>query len=270
MAAANSLPADQLKRPEVRDIAKTIGALLILLAGALYLISGVKNFADTQHKGTAYEIAALWAMAYCVAGFLVGFLFGIPRVLQGSESASASKEKSTSTGYAQRVNTNLEQISDWLTKIIVGLGLVQLRSVPRNLYDAATWMARSFSISDPNLAQAAASFATGIIVLFSVTGFVGGYLVTRLFIAGAFRRADTETTQKENASGISDDEAKKKLAQFWKPDDKEPNPDNEKQLLEWMSKEGINTPERKISIGLFINTPKYKAQRVQAVQDLLE
>jgi hypothetical protein len=111
-------------------------------------------------------------------------------------------------------------------------------------------------------------FSTSIIVLFSVTGFVAGYLFTRLFIAGAFRRADTQTTEKVSTSGISDDEAKSKLAKFWKPDGRKADPEHEKRLLDWMTKSGLITPDRKISITLFINTPEYAQQRLQAVEDL--
>lgn len=120
---------------ETKDIAMVAGVLVLLLALFLYLVSGVASLVDAAHKGSAYRIVALWAMAYCVGGFLIGFLFGIPKVLQANETVAARANPQ------YRVNKNLEQISDWLTKIIVGLGLVQLRSVPRNLYDAATWMA---------------------------------------------------------------------------------------------------------------------------------
>jgi hypothetical protein len=267
MPLSSSIQIEPVKNTTTADIAKIAGVLVLLLAGALFLVTGVASLNDAEHTQSAYRIAALWAMAYFAGGFLVGFLFGIPRVLHGSDTASAGKEKSTQSGYAQRVNTNLEQISDWLTKIIVGLGLVQLRKIPQNLYDAATWTARSFTPANSNIAQAA-SFSTGIIILFSVTGFVGGYLVTRLFIAGAFRRADTETTETVSASGVSDDDAKKRLAKFWKPDGKKVNPDNEKLLLDWMAKHGLITEERKISISLFINAPQFGQQRAQAVADL--
>jgi len=265
MALSTSIEIEPLGK--TADIVKIAGVLVVLIGGALYLVTGVGALSDAEHTWSAYRIAALWAMAYCAGGFLVDFLFGIPRVLQASDVSPSGKEKASQAGYAQQVNTNLEQISDWLTKIIVGLGLVQLRQIPQNLYDAATWMARSFIQPDANIAQAA-SFSTSIIILFSVTGFVGGYLVTRLFIAGAFRRADTETTQTVTASGISDDEAKQKLAKFWKPDGKKANPEHEKALLDWMTKHGLITEDRKISVGLFINTPTYTEQRTQAVRDL--
>src|SRR5438552_685547 len=77
--------------------------------------------------GSAWAAGAMWALACFAVGVVTGFLFGIPRVLQGTDSGA---EATAHTPYQQRVNTNLEQISDWLTKIIVGLGLVQLTKVP--------------------------------------------------------------------------------------------------------------------------------------------
>ena len=78
----------------------------------------------------------LWALACLASGGIIGFLFGIPRVLQDinaptimpknneEDKDSANTSKSS---YRMQVNTNLEQISDWLTKIIVGVGLIELR-----------------------------------------------------------------------------------------------------------------------------------------------
>jgi hypothetical protein len=69
--------------------------------------------------GTALALSA----AAFLAGAIPGFVFGIPHMVQGSAS-------STSDVHYQS-NTNLEQVSDWLTKIIVGVGLVQIgRVVP--------------------------------------------------------------------------------------------------------------------------------------------
>src|SRR5882762_1055624 len=61
----------------------------------------------------------LWALACFVSGAAVGFLFGIPKILQTANSIGGST--TTATAYNQQVNTNLVEISDWLTKIIVGL-----------------------------------------------------------------------------------------------------------------------------------------------------
>jgi predicted secreted protein len=58
-------------------------------------------------------------------GGLLGFLFGIPRTLQQEASQATEqnrKDRPQETNYA--VNTNLDQISDWLTKILVGVSQI--------------------------------------------------------------------------------------------------------------------------------------------------
>lgn len=141
---------------------------------------------------SASAISLLWALACFAVGGLTGFLFGIPRVVQregtltdfeATLSEREAKEGSRAEDYRQRVNTNLEQISDWLTKIIVGIGLVELKNVPRYLESVADFMASESAHVWP-------AFAGAVIVYFSVIGFLSGYLLTRLFLQGAFSRAD--------------------------------------------------------------------------------
>jgi hypothetical protein len=140
--------------------------------------------------------ALLWALACFGVGALIGFLFGIPRVLQDGPTSPSAPPAAGGVGppangaspYDLRVNTNLEQISDWLTKIIVGLGLVQLAKAPGHLSHASDFIAFG-------LGTGTKIFAGGIIVYFSILGFMGGYLITRLYIAGAFSRADQDARQ---------------------------------------------------------------------------
>jgi hypothetical protein len=82
---------------------------------ALQLPSGI--------RWSVFATALVIATAAFFAGGFIGFLFGVPHTVQGS---------APSTGITKYLgNTNLEQVSDWLTKIIVGVGLVQIgRAVP--------------------------------------------------------------------------------------------------------------------------------------------
>lgn len=132
------------------------------------------------------------AVAFASVGSLVGFLFGIPRTLQTASglpasNESAGKDAGKSGGgdeYHQSVNTNLEQISDWLTKILVGVGLTQLQHIPEKLENMA-WYFKSGLGGN-------ASIALVIILNAMVFGFFAGYLLTRLFLAGAFGKADRD------------------------------------------------------------------------------
>jgi tetratricopeptide (TPR) repeat protein len=131
-----------------------------------------------QSSGLRIGGLGLFAFAAVAAGAATGFLFGIPRTLQGNASAG-------STSY--QVNTNLEQISDWLTKIIVGLGLINLKSIPDRLMEMNRYVSETLGMRPP--AYAAVGSAA---VFFAMVGFLLGYLSTRLFISGAFRKADND------------------------------------------------------------------------------
>jgi MFS family permease len=208
-----------------RDIVVTVFVLAAGVLFGLYLASAAGKFAPEASQAAVVRIAMGWSLGYFSVGFVVGFLFGIPRVLQSEGNRKTAAEGG---GYEQRVNTNLEQISDWLTKIIVGLGLVQLRTVPAHLQKAAQWMAQSFlppAAAGALPPEAATSFAGALIIFFAVLGFLGGYLTTRLFLAGAFGRADRgqvviEQPKSLAGVGASDDEDKtnvRKLRDYWKP-----------------------------------------------------
>lgn len=160
-----------------------------------------------MHAGS-WKVAAtplLWALSCLASGAAIGFLFGIPKILQSDNSTDA--ESNTAIAYRQQVNTNLEQISDWLTKIIVGLGLVQLRNMPEYLSRTAATLAASMGAAKDNIA-----FTSALIIYFSLVGFLFGYLTTRLFLAGAFARAD------QTATAIAIFEKIKSLAVRLEPD----------------------------------------------------
>ena len=86
------------------------------------------------------------------------------------------------------VNTNLEQISDWLTKIIVGVGLVQIGTVIEQFKALASYFGEGFKSG--STAAAAPVVAAAIIIYGLTAGFLAGYLLTRMFLPGAFNRAD--------------------------------------------------------------------------------
>ncbi len=112
--------------------------------------------------GTAIAIAG----AAAVVGGVVGFLFGIPLT---------SKQRAAGASDSQyEPNTNLEQVSDWLTKIIVGVGLVQVgRALP-----ALTRLAKS--LSEPLGGNPyGGAFGLGLTIFYALLGFLFLYLWSR-------------------------------------------------------------------------------------------
>ena len=134
---------------------------------------------------------SLLGAAFISIGALLGFIFGIPRVPRSAPPAApqpagaAAGSVSTASPQDDRrltPNTNLEDISDWLTKILVGAGLAQLAVLPGKL----TRLAEFFHASMPLTAEAALM----ILLNFFVLGFMGSYLLTRLFLTEAFRTVE--------------------------------------------------------------------------------
>jgi hypothetical protein len=122
----------------------------------------------------------LWSGACLFAGGLVGFLFGIPKTSQDPRSGSGTVE------IQQKVNTNLEDISDWMTKIFVGLGLSQIAKIPPRLQLAAGFIAYTWGDTVNDRA-----FGYALMLYFSVVGFLGCYLLTRIFLSPLFKNIDS-------------------------------------------------------------------------------
>ncbi|SOB82682.1 hypothetical protein [Streptomyces sp. 1331.2] len=115
------------------------------------------------------------AGASTVLGGGLGFLFGVPRVRGGSGEPQGS--------YAP--NTNLEQVSDWLTKVLLGVGLTQIGSLGERLHELGAALAPVLGGG-----EAAVPFAAALVLYFLVFGFLAGWLVTRLALPRVLNDAD--------------------------------------------------------------------------------
>lgn len=164
-----------------------LGALALLLTEVLLCALQVGGLSP-QSVG----LAVFWPLAWLGLGGLLGFLFGIPKVLQ----QEATDPTPGASRYVLGVNTNLEQISDWLTKLLIGVGLVELSRLPT----AIATVALEMTGNTPGLTK---SLAEAIIVLFSVEGFIGGYLCTRLYLPRELRRADQATYDEETREALA-------------------------------------------------------------------
>jgi hypothetical protein len=73
----------------------------------------------------------------------------------------------------------IEQISDWLTKIIVGLGLANVKELPGQLDRWAQYVAISIGAQPEG---SGASLALGMILYFLILGFMACYILTQIFL----------------------------------------------------------------------------------------
>lgn len=96
------------------------------------------------------------------AGGFMGFIFGIPSMVQ---SPGAMRVK---------YNDNLVQISDWLTKIIVGVGLTQIGDIPGKVMSLGEYLKWNFGGD-----AWARNASLAIVFYFLLFGFLMIYLWTR-------------------------------------------------------------------------------------------
>jgi len=172
-------------RPDSQNALRTLiyGMIIGVLAIILYAL-------NTQTASQFLEILTVCIMvagASLLVGGVIGFLFGIPRTLQQQsnpdDDETSSAAASIRTQYMS--NTNLEQISDWLTKILVGVGLTQLTAIPGKLQSISAYFAEGMGGQ-----RSDEVFVLGLLIFSFVIGFLFGYLWTRLFLAGELRKAD--------------------------------------------------------------------------------
>lgn len=124
--------------------------------------------------------AAIMTTAAGAVGAVLGFIFGIPRALQ----APNLQADGTYTRYL--ANTNLEQISDWLTKILVGVSLVQIANIrPAFAALGRTLAPMLGSPTDTNGISSEARGAIGVAMCLTaaLVAFLYCYLWTRVTLA---------------------------------------------------------------------------------------
>ena len=159
-------PVDRERWPVDGSMKLIVPALLLAAncAGFLAITAGAPGY---------FGVMGMWAMACIASGALIGFLFGVPRVNPKIQLTSRLIP-----------NANVEAVSDWLTKILVGVGLVNFRSIGEFAARLGAQLAQATGAQDP-------AFAIGLIVYFFVIGIIQGYILTRMFLKAQFDEADS-------------------------------------------------------------------------------
>ncbi|MGA7561212.1 MAG: hypothetical protein WBW01_06275 [Terriglobales bacterium] len=151
--------------------------LACVAVGLAAVILNASRWDRWRYKVVARSIGygALVAGAFFIGGVLLGYLFGL---------RPASSSQGDSSESPPRPHTNLEEIADWLTKLILGAGLVELTHLRAPIYAFTVFMATGVNppfilngeeAEDPG----SAAIALAIMSFFSASGLLYGYLWTR-------------------------------------------------------------------------------------------
>jgi hypothetical protein len=155
---------------------------LILFSGAVILCTyslslGVDRFLSV------ISIATMIAFSSAIVGAFIGFIFGIPRT-------PASKDPDNIAA-----NTNLEEISDWITKIIVGVSLVQLNQISGGIIELGHTLSKALGDTPTSFV-----FAISTLIFYFVGGFFLGYLWSRIYLPKILRASLEEGRLRQELS----------------------------------------------------------------------
>lgn len=165
---------------------------IVFFFGAFWLTAIILGpFYDSEH----WLLTVGLALGASATGALPGFLFGLPRVPPTPASATTGAETLPSNG------TSLEQIADWLTKIVVGAGLVEMKSL-------IPWYGELCSRigSEYGRSPSASAFVGAWLAYFAVAGFFAAYNLTRVYLSPVYR--DLEHIVRERLAPIVEDRAR--------------------------------------------------------------
>jgi hypothetical protein len=138
---------------------------------AMFSAATRQEYWQAHNVARAIGYGILIAGSAFISGVLAGYLFGLRPTDNSKNSANQPSSPPP--------QTNLVEIADWLTKIILGAGLVQLTRLPGPIWTFAQTMAKGVSGADPNLETPNPAMALAIMGFFSTCGLLYGYLWTR-------------------------------------------------------------------------------------------
>lgn len=188
-----------------------LGAVLIIL----YVVSTVGPHLRYISVGLFTACAAF------LIGTLVGLVLAIPRIVSSGaylyqtsipginrlsnqepdgpspadaepKPAEAMGERSQEQSGAPRFmpSTNLAEISDWLTKLLLGAGLVELTRLGQPLSELIDNVARGLggATASGRVTESAVVIAGAILITYVALGFLGGYLTTSFWYGKGLQR----------------------------------------------------------------------------------
>jgi hypothetical protein len=119
----------------------------------------------------------LTALAAFLSGCVAGFLFGIPRVV------SSGQLRHDRGSQAYTPSTNLAEVSDWLTKLLLGAGLVQLTRLGAPIGHLIDTVAAGLTpAAAPTVPSSAAKVMAGAILFgYAAFGLLDAYVVTTMW-----------------------------------------------------------------------------------------
>lgn len=172
-----------------------MGFLIGMVVVSLILAWSTPGAGAAHGSGVALTAFLLFIAAAAV-GAALGFMFGLPRArfadrLDSASATGAAPPSPASTHYL--ANSNLIKVSDWLSTIIIGLGLVNLGALIPAIASVAV------ALQEP-LGGESYSGVVGVSVL--IAGALIGFVLVYLWTALRFRELMEDSERQFELKGV--------------------------------------------------------------------
>jgi hypothetical protein len=194
----------------VTNFFNSVQAKWVLAAIALlFTILGVIGILIFTGFTSSFGVGLLAALAATAVGLLAGLLFGVPKAVssgqirqgeqlkqvqletlhstlkpdafvQPQKSQSSTDSQSGASASKYTTSTNLAEVSDWLTKLLLGAGLVSLTRLGAPIGHLIDSVAAGLSSGSSDSGSAKA-VAGAILFGPAAMGFLDGYILTTLW-----------------------------------------------------------------------------------------
>lgn len=159
------------RRPEFLNLQIIWGFIILAIiagAGGTFAVFewGGRELTGKVDVNAAIGQGALLAGLSLASAATLGFLFAVPRSLRFSHGREA--------GESEAWGTSLENIADWIVKMVIGAGLVALGN-----FDAISHNFQAF-VAIGEGTEWGGRTGTLVVLYFGVMGFLGGYTVSRM------------------------------------------------------------------------------------------
>ena len=192
-AVASSLSKSYDERQEDRYFSKPIRHVLLAFAGLFTLGIVFVGLSALRASGILYTATAVfWSASIFLASALIGFLFAIPNIGKSKTKSNTLVSASSATEMSEKIpleswdeqrfrpNTNLDQISDWLTKAMIVVFLINLYRLPQLIDRATSYIAAGLGGEQHKFV------ATAMLIYFAALGITSSYLITRFYLGSVF------------------------------------------------------------------------------------
>ncbi len=157
--------------------------LRVLSWAVLFGLVLILTIAIGQRSSSMASVGFSCSLAALLSGGLTGFLFGIPTTKESSAEGDRIQHS---------LSNSLEQVSDWLTKIILGVTLTQLTKIPESIESIGLFVELRLGV------PSTAPVIVGFLVYFAILGFLIAYIYTRIGYTRLLISSDLSTDELRN------------------------------------------------------------------------